>query len=222
MFNSRCPHDHLQPYFICNALTTRSLHEKKIILLTCKMSLNLRPIFNSKSSFQLQHPLTPLPFYKTIDFFGSNHVKLILFKSPFTFPKLAIMKITPLWWRQICVRQLFRWFSRLAPSHDSSISRGRRKAHSAPENATLFSSLWTSWHLHSRIFARTRWGEDVKIFLLPLRQPLWTLCDFTSSHLCLDILLWKVNSLVLTFYVQWSCTGCACLWRLQEEGLLYL
>ena len=111
------------------------------------------------------------------------------------------------WWRFVS-DNCFRWFSRLAPSHDSSISRGRRKSRSTPENATLFSSLWTSWHLHSRIFARTRWGEDVKIFLLPLRQPLWTLCDFTSSHLCLDILLWKVNYLVLTFYVQWSCWLC--------------
>ena len=43
------PHDHLQPYIICNALNTRFLHEKKIILLTYKMSLNLRPIFNSKT-----------------------------------------------------------------------------------------------------------------------------------------------------------------------------
>ena len=129
------------------------------------------------------------------------------------FLELAIIKITSLWWRRIWFWRLFRWFSRLTPIRDSSISRGRRKSGSTPENATLFPSLWTSWHLHSRIFARTRWGEDVKIFLLPLRQPLWTLCDFTSSHLCLDILLWKVESLVLTFYVQW---------RLQEQVLLYL
>ena len=38
---------------------------------------------------------------------------------------------------KICVWQLFFWFSRLAPSHDSSISRGRRNSRSTPENATL-------------------------------------------------------------------------------------
>ena len=77
------PHDHLQLYiffpivhttifnpisFATHSLLTRSLQEKKIILLTCKISLNLRPIFNSTSSFQLQHSITPLPFYKTIVF----------------------------------------------------------------------------------------------------------------------------------------------------------